>query len=408
MKFSISSVRIVDSDRDIFGTVSVENGKIASVQEEPVSTPPKKLLLPGMVDPHVHFRDPGAAGFQTAEDFASGSAAAAAGGVTTVFDMPNTQPPVFSAENLAQKRTIVSAKSLVRWGLFFGAGEHNLPEISAVKNVPGIKLYANDTTGHLRVSQEKTWRDIFSLGRRVVVHAEGETFVHLARVWAEIGFPCPLHLAHTARAIEVSALRDLKKKTDRISAEVAPHHLFFTAEDVTDGFLRMKPELGLKSDQEALWQGIADGTIDCAGSDHAPHPVSAKKTNTPAFGVPGVQHIFPLLFSAWLERGWDLQNLVRFTSQRAAEIFHLSPRGQIAPGVPADLALFDLTAPQKVSDQTLFSRCGWTPYGDFSLPCVSQTWVGGIEVFCDRKITAGDWRADEERFLPGLSQKSLD
>ncbi|MBT3349394.1 dihydroorotase family protein [bacterium] len=396
MNFKIENVRIVDASQDTTGSVVISDGKISEIREFSVPFP-TKILIPGAVDPHVHFRDPPDDLETAAEDFFSGSSAAAAGGVTTIFEMPNTNPPVFSAEILSQKHAIAAQKSIVRWGLFFGASGENLSEISKISSVPGVKLYANDTTGKLLVAQESAWRELFQLGKKIVVHAEGETFLRLAEIWKSENFPCALHLAHTARAIEVSKIRELKTKTSQISAEVAPHHLFFTESDVDGGWLRMKPELGIESDRDALWDGIFDGTIDFLASDHAPHPISKKNSKTPAFGVPGAQFSLPLILSEWLRRGWDLRRFVEFTSLRAAELFGIS-RGKISVGADADLALIDFENQKKISELQNFSRCGWTSYSNFKIPVVEKTWIGGVCVFQNQKIVAGDFRAGEEIF----------
>lgn len=396
MKFEIPNVRIVDPAKDMLGTVVVEDGKISEIREIP-GIFPTKILFPGAVDPHVHFRDPSGDPENAAEDFFSGSCAAAAGGVTTIFDMPNTQPPVFSAEILSQKRAIARSKSIVRWGLFFGVSEKNVDEFSKIENVPGAKLYANATTENLIVDQEDAWRKLFHLGKKVVTHAEGETFLRLANIWESESFSCELHLAHTSRAIEIEKIRRLKTKTSQITAEVAPHHLFFTESDVDGGWLRMKPKLGTAADRDALWQGVFEGTIDCLATDHAPHLPTQKNSPTPAFGVPGVPFSISLILSEWIRRGWNLRRFSDFTSQSAAEIFRI-PRGKIEIGEDADLILIEIKNQKKISELQNFSHCGWTPYGGFRVPVVEKTWVGGNLVFENQKIVADTFRAPEEIF----------
>jgi dihydroorotase len=238
-----------------------------------------KILMPGLFDPHVHFRDPG---FTYKEDFETGSKAAISAGVTTIFDMPNTNPPVFTTENLAKKREIVAPKAHCNYGLFFGAGPNNLEEIKAAKNIPGVKLYLNTTTGNLKMDNEEAWREIFNLGRKVVLHAEGDTFFRAVEIWTEENFPCELHLAHASLKSEIDLIRELKnnpESREKISVEVCPHHLFMTHKEREKhgAICCMKPELATQKDLDAMWIGVEDGTIDFFATDHAPHTLAEKK-----------------------------------------------------------------------------------------------------------------------------------
>jgi dihydroorotase len=400
-KTIIENVRIIDADQDFVGTVTIENGKISKIAPGSDTSPgsQQKILMPGFVDPHVHFRTPG---LEYKETFHTGSMAAASGGVTTVFDMPNTKPPVFSKEELTAKREIVAEQSLIHWGLFFGASDMNSEEILKVTNVPGVKLYCNTTTGNLKIETEDAWKNIFNAGKKVTLHAEEETFAHVLKVWESIGMPCELHLAHTSRKMEVKLLREIKKKTNKVTAEVCPHHLFLTQKDFKEkgNFALMKPELGMQEDLDALWEGIEDGTIDCFATDHAPHSREEKQGNMPVFGIPSVDVRFALLFTEWNKRGWDLKKFSAMMSSRALNIYKVKDKkGFIRKGYDADLVLIDPHAEEKIDATRSFSKAKWSPFQGFSVKGrVEKTFVNGTIVFENGKILDEDFRGQEIQF----------
>lgn len=226
-KYIIRNARIIDDKTDFIGNVLIQENKITKVSKTPIQTKDAqiveakdKILFPGCFDPHVHFRDPG---LTYKEDFHTGSQAALSAGVTTVFDMPNTKPPVFTLENLEQKRNIVQSKTLCHYGLFFGAGIGNLAEIENVKNVPGIKLYLNDTTGNLKMDDEEAWRKVLHLGKKVALHAEGNTFFRMIEIWQEENYPCEIHLCHASLASEIELIRKIKKsRKHKIKSPLKP------------------------------------------------------------------------------------------------------------------------------------------------------------------------------------------
>ena len=323
-----------------------------------------KFLLPGMVDPHVHFRDPGA---PEKEDFASGSAAALSGGVTTVLDMPNTNPATITVEALEAKRATANAKSAVHFGLFFGATRDNLDEMRRAQNICGIKIYMGSSTGNLLLDDPAVWEEVFKIAKEkdvpVVVHAETESMIaagkrdcECARVATEAAIALRekignrLHIAHLSCKAEVELVR--QHKHPLLSCEATLHHLLFTAADQKDAFLKMNPPLRSQVDQDALWEGLKDGTIDCIATDHAPHTVGEKQSANPPAGVPGVEFVFPLILTAALQGRLTLEQVAALTSENAARIFKLAPKDWVlVEPVQKTLAAADIR-----------SKCGWSPY----------------------------------------------
>ena len=367
----------------------------------------RKILFPGCFDPHVHFRDPG---FTYKEDFESGSKAAISAGVTTVFDMPNTNPPVFTVENLAKKREIISAKSFCNYGLFFGAGPNNLEEIKNAKNIPGVKLYLNTTTGNLRMDNEEMWRKIFKLGKKVVLHAEGDTFFRAVDIWSEENFPCELHLAHASLKNEIDKIRELKnnpKSREKISVEVCPHHLFMTHKEREKhgAICCMKPELATQKDLDAMWQGVEDGTIDFFATDHAPHTMEEKKESDKpgknlVYGIPGIETFLPLLFTEFKKRGYSLSKLAAMTSKIPRNIYHSSDlKGEIKEGFDADLIIIDENYKNKISAENFFSKSKWTPFAGRNISMkIEKTIINGEVVFDSGNIINSSKQGKEINF----------
>lgn len=392
MNTHIRNVRIVDPYRDEIGEIWFVNGRVCNanpgiVCEEIDGT--GKILFPGFIDPHVHFRTPGDGKDET---FATGSRAALAGGTTLVLDMPNTMPPTFTKFALEEKREIIGEQSLVRWGLWFGAG-NNIDELRAVKDdVLGFKLFCNETTGSLLTNNEEFWRELFRIGKPVVTHAEGETFEQLAKIWLEEGMPCLLHQAHVSLAREVNFLRKLKTKTDKVSGEAAPHHLLLT-KDVVDSmgnFARMKPELATQEDVNELWEGIDEGVINFFATDHAPHARAKKEQDKPVWGVPGVGERFSLMWTEWMKRGWDLRRFSDMMGGIAAERFGLGDVGVFRDDWLADGVLVDPDLEWSIDAKKSEGMCDWSPYDGMKVKGkVLKTWIGGVAVYDHGKIIDG-------------------
>jgi dihydroorotase len=407
-KYLIKNVRIIDQQQDQIGNVLVSEGKIEqvflensefSLMRTEIIDGTNKILMPGVIDPHVHFRDPG---FPDKEDFRTGSCAALAGGVTTVFDMPNTIPVTDSQVRLDEKREIVSKKSLVNFGFFVVAREENLQELAKIKNISGIKLFCNATTGDLKVESDDFWRKVFSCGKMVAVHAEDETFVRLAKIWEEMNFPCSLHLCHTHSKMEIDVLRKLKKITSKITAEAAPHHLLLTEKDFEKqgNFAAMKPPLVSEADRFALWQAVEEGIIDFFATDHAPHTFAEKSSSQMIFGIPGVETMLSLLFTEFLKRKMSLQRLAQMTSLNTSRIYKIkNKKGLIKEGFDADLVLINPNFQQKINPLEFHSKAKWSPFADFLVTMkVEKTFVAGNLVFDEGQVVTEEFKGQEVLF----------
>jgi len=363
MTLLIKGGQIVKEDaslelRDIF----ISEGKIKGFEAKKAETTVDAsglIILPGMIDCHVHFREPG---LTNKEDFFTGSCAAAAGAVTTIMDMPNTKPPTITAEALEQKRKLAK-KSIVNYGLHFGTGE--LDEMKKAENVASVKVYMDFTTGDLIIENKNKLQEVFNARSHIMAHAEGDN----VKVAIELikNTDNSLHLAHISTKEELEIIK--KEKNDKITVEVTPHHLFLNEDDARElkGFGVMKPSLKTKQDQEALWQAIEDGIIDTIGSDHAPHTKREKQSDNPPFGVPGVETTMPLLLNAVNEKRLTLKKVMELTSENPAKIFGLKTKGKIKVGYDADLMIIDMNMEKHVDEENLFTKCKWSPFKDWPL-----------------------------------------
>lgn len=410
--YYIKNIRIIDANQDRVGSIFVENGEIAKDQrlktgDYNIIDGTDKILMPGWFDPHVHFRQPG---FEHKENFRTGSRAAVSAGVTSFFDMPNTKPATFTTALLEEKRNFARENSVANFGLYFGAGIGNIEEIKEVKNVPGVKLYLNATTGNLKMDDENHWRKVFQTGKKVALHAEGETFFRAVEIWEEENFPGELHLCHASLASEIELIRQMKAQEGakgKITVEVCPHHLFLTDEErkACGAFCCMKPELATEKDIEALWAGVQDGTVDIFATDHAPHTVEEKEASSNPekegpFGIPGVETFLPLLFTEFQKRNWDLKRLSEMTSQKTVEIFHIkNKKGKIEAGYDADLVLLDPNVELEIDPKKLFSKSKWSPFESFPISVkVEKTFVGGVLVYADGGFVEDGFRGKELNF----------
>lgn len=346
-----------------------------------------KFLIPGVIDGHVHFRTPGA---EQKETWETGSAAAKAGGVTTVLDMPNTTPAVTTQAILESKMKRVAGHSHVNYGFHFG-GSGNLSALKEARGMKGIKVYMGSSTGDLLVDEPSLWEAIFTIAKEkevpVIVHAESEKRIRermkthqkhteirdceCARIAVEAAVKLrekvgnKLHIAHMSCKDEVDILR--AHAHPDLSSEVCPHHLFFNEEDMKDGFLKMNPPLRSPADVRALWEALRDGTVTCLATDHAPHLPEEKKLPNPPAGVPGVQWLLPLMLNEVNQNMISLERLVQLTSQGPARVFGLHRKGAIEVGMDADVVMVDMNESRFIRQEAVLSKCGWTPYEGYEL-----------------------------------------
>ncbi|MEP7166685.1 MAG: amidohydrolase family protein [Candidatus Woesebacteria bacterium] len=324
----------------------------------------KKFRLPGLIDVHVHLRDPGAT---HKEDFESGSMAALAGGFTFIIDMPNNPTPTISKQALEDK--IKRSKKIAKMdiGFHFGTNGKNTDQFSKVWNNPnvfGLKLYCNHTTGEMLLEDLELLEKVFEAwksSKPILVHAEGielAAAIGLAHVYGR-----RLHVCHISQAIEVELVRRAKKMKQKITAGVCPHHLWMTIDDVkTKGSLAMmKPPLGTSQDQAALWQGLRDGTIDIVETDHAPHTLSEKKSEKPPFGVPGLETALGLILKGVQEKRIPLSKVKTILYTNPKKIFKI-------PTQPKTYIEVDMSKTWRVGEKGYESKCGWSPFDGWKLP----------------------------------------
>lgn len=312
------------------------------------------LRLPGLIDVHVHLREPGG---EHKETIATGTAAALAGGVTMVLDMPNTSPPVTSAQALNRKQKLSERAALCDVGTYLGATESNAAEVASLADRSvGLKIYLDQTYGPLRMrnlaallAHFRTW----PADRPIAVHAEGLSAamaIGLAR-----SFGRRLHVCHVSQADELALIRAAKEAGMALTCEVTPHHLFLTQAEAgrLGAYGTMKPPLGREADRAALWANL--DLIDCVATDHAPHTRAEKEGQNPPPGVPGLETMLPLMLTAVAEERLTLERLVDLTYENPRHIFGL-------PAQPETWIEVDMEARYTLGDRDLHTRCGWTPF----------------------------------------------
>jgi len=311
--------------------------------------------LPGLTDVHVHLREPGAT---HKEDWDSGTAAALAGGFTTVLAMPNTNPAISNASSLEISIAAAGRKARCDYAQYMGGGADNSRAVADLADkVAGLKLYMDQTYGDLKLDDMSTWVAHFASWPRhapLAVHAEGRTLA-AAILFASL-HNRPIHLCHVSRREEILLIRAAKEKGLLVTCEVCPHHLFLTEGDIPaigPGRAEVRPRLATKADQAALWANL--DVIDCFATDHAPHTLVEKDSENPPPGFPGLETILPLLLTSVKEGRLTLDDVVTRLHTNPARIFHIPEQAETYVEVDLDAA-YDIRA------ESLHSRCGWTPF----------------------------------------------
>ncbi len=371
-------------------------------------------LLPGMIDDHVHFREPG---YTAKADIASESRAAVAGGVTSFIDMPNTRPATLSHGLLEDKYAIASRASLANYAFYFGASNGNLDAIRALdpRRVPGVKVFLCESTGNLCVSDPATLQDVFRDSPvTVLVHAEDSHIIHanLDRAKAEYGDDIPialhprirsreacfestrwavetarrhgtrLHVLHISTADELALFEPGPIADKRITTETCVHFLRYSDADYATlgGRIKCNPAIKAAADREALIRALAETRIDILATDHAPHLASEKAnpyTRCPS-GIPLIQFALQSALECVFDGHFPLERLVEAYAHAPATLFAIEDRGYLREGYFADLVLVDPHAPQTVRKNRILSKCGWSPFeGDTFRASVAATFVNG-------------------------------
>ncbi len=431
----IDNGTVVTPDSSLRASVAIKDGQIASIGAAEAMPGAAETLdatglhiLPGAIDVHVHFREPG---YTHKEDWGTGTAAAAFGGVTTVFEMPNVIPPTGTAEALALKQKLAAEKAFVDFGLYGLLGEDTIDNIEALiaGGVIGFKLYMGNTFGSIPTVPTGAMLEAFEIvaetGRRISLHAEtasimarregrmraaGRTdpLAHLAARPAVVAVEAVsraavlaewtgarIHVLHISSAAELRPLREAKVRGVDITGETCPQYLFLSADDYhrLGGVIRVNPPVREAANHEPLWQALRDGTIDMIATDHAPH-VPAEKTRNDIWtvdcGFPGVETQMPLMLTEAASGRISLSDYVRWSSENPAKVWGLFPRkGAIQAGSHADLAIVDLNRGWSIDDAALHSRSKITPWHGRSVRGLPiHTVVRGRFVMKDRALVA--------------------
>ncbi|MBX7236966.1 MAG: amidohydrolase family protein [Caldilineales bacterium] len=340
------------------------------------------LRLPGLIDPHVHLREPG---LTHKEDLLSGTCAALAGGFTAVLDMPNTRPPTADAERLAEKTRLAAAKAVCDVGFFVGAVNDASPAAVAAAGARacGLKIYVSETFGSLRIERLETLAAYFAAWRGpgpIAVHAEDAMLaacLALASLYHQ-----RLHVVHVSLRSEIDLIRRAKQAGQQVTCEVTPHHLYLSQADLPRlGPLgQMKPPLASEADRQALWDNLA--VVDCIATDHAPHTLAEKKGENPPPGVPGLETALPLMLLAVSEGRLSLDDLIAKMHSNAARIYNL-------PTSPDTFIEVDAEARYDFPTTGWRTKAGWSPFA--GMPArgrVQRVVLRGREVFDDGDILA--------------------
>lgn len=336
------------------------------------------ITLPGLIDPHVHLRDPG----QTEkEDFYTGTAAALAGGFTLIVDMPNSKTPITTLDRLMAKKKIAKKKIVCDIGLYFGTLGENLTEFPKVQNsVLGLKVYLNQTTGNYLVDQS-VFRNIckaWPAKKPILVHAEKDVLEEILHIGSKM--KQTIHVCHVSSQSELEIIIQAKKRGQHVTCGVTPHHLFLTENDVKKlgGYAMMKPPLKTIADQTFLWENLEH--IDIIESDHAPHTKEEKESKTPSFGVTGLETTLPLLLTTMNEGRLKKEDIINKCFTRPKEIFHM-------PDQPNTFVEVDEKEEGIIKNENLFTKCKWTPFDGWkTYGTVKRVTIRGTKVFENGKI----------------------
>lgn len=339
------------------------------------------IILPGLVDVHTHLRVPGG---EHKEDFRTGTAAALAGGITTILGMPNTSPPLSTPEALAAAREQAAQDILCDVGLFAGASPEEIDRLDeCAHQAAALKIYLNDTFGPLRVDDVPTLMACFASwpdDKLIAMHAEKQSVA--VGIGLAAAYNRPVHFCHISRRQEIELIAQAKAEGLPVTCEVTPHHLFLTEADAARlGPLGdMRPLLGTPSDVAALWEHLNE-TVDCIATDHAPHTLAEKQSATPPPGVIGLETSLPLMLTAVQQNRLTLNRLIELMAINPRRIFNL-------PEQPDTAVTVQLT-PSTITNDMVQSKCGWTPFhGTEVLAKVQKVVLRGEVVFADGRVLA--------------------
>jgi len=340
------------------------------------------LKLPGLIDVHTHLRVPGG---EHKEDFATGTAAALAGGLTMILGMPNTNPPLTTRQRLADARAKAQQTAYCDVGLFAGASHEFLADLpDAAHEAVALKIYLNDTFGTLRVDTLPTLSTCFETWPReklIAMHAEEQSVS--VGIGLAASYQRPVHFCHISRKEEIELIAQAKESGLPITCEVTPHHLFMTEADFQrlGPLADMRPKLAMQADVDALWKHL-NSTVDCIATDHAPHTLAEKQSKNYPPGIAGLETSLPLMLTAIQEN--------RISMARIIELMHTNPRNIFnLPEQPDTYIEIDPTVEQTISNEAMHSKCGWTPFaGETLTGRVERVVLRGQTIFENGQVVA--------------------
>ena len=408
--------KLIKADLGLSGNKIKKIGKI-ELNSAKVYDATDKVVLPGIIDTQVHFREPGST---DAEDLESGSRAAVLGGVTSLFEMPNTNPPTSNLVEFDKKLQAAKNRMHSNYAFYFGATPDNTDQLAKLKDVEGccgVKLFAGSSTGNLLVDKEADIEKVISSSDRIVsIHSEDEDIIKLRKKFIKKGdvhshpewrnvecamsstrrvvkiaerYNKKIHVLHITTKEEVDFLAMHKKN---VTFETTPQHLTLYAPDCYEklgSYAQMNPPLRTKEHYDRLWVAIKNNVVDVLGSDHAPHLKENKDKeypNSPS-GMPGVQTIFPVMLNHVNDRKLTLQQLINLMCENPCKIFGIKNKGFIKEGYDADLTIADMNKEVIIKNEMIASKCGWTPFNNYKVKGFPiGTIVNGNLVMSDGKV----------------------
>jgi len=438
----VNGICLTPSGR-IATSIGVRDGRIVAIGDVPAAAAAEVIdakglhVLPGCIDTQVHFREPGN---EQKEDLETGTAGAAMGGITAVFEMPNTNPLTLTAADLGDKLRRAAGRAWTDHAFFMGGAADNadaLAELEALPGCSGVKVFMGSSTGSLLVPDDPTLARILHNGRRrMAVHAEDEPRLLERRALVPVGSSPALHpvwrdeesairattrlvtlaraagrRVHVLHITTAEEMEFLARNKDVASVEILPQHLVLSAPECYErlGTLaQMNPPIRAARHRDALWRAVQDGTVDVMGSDHAPHTREEKAKPYPQSpsGIPGVQTTLPLMLNEVNAGRLSLERLVDLLCSGPQRVYQIACKGRIALGYDADLTLVDLSARRRITNSWIRSRCGYTPFDGLEVTgWPVGTVIRGRAVMRDGELLGGP-QGVPVRFMETLPRSS--
>ena len=388
-KFQNIDIALSGSKIKKIGKISLNNAKVIDASG--------KIVLPGAIDTQVHFREPGA---NDAENLESGSRAAVAGGVTSVFEMPNTNPPTSTFKEFNNKLSAAKNRMFCNYAFYFGATPDNMKELASVNTLEGccgVKLFAGSSTGNLLVSKEKDIEKVISNSSKIIsVHSEDENILLSRKKFIKEGDvnshpvwrneECALestkrvvriaqkhkkkiHILHITTKQEIDFFSE---KREGVTFEITPQHLTLFAPDCYEKlktFSQMNPPIRTKDHHDRLWEAVKKSLVSTIGSDHAPHTKEEKNKKYPLSpsGMPGVQTLLPVMLNHVNKGKLKIEQLIKLVCENPCDLFGIKNKGYIKENYDADLTLVDMNKEVVIKDSWIESKCGWTPFNNYKV-----------------------------------------